>query len=97
MVDMQTAAQGAAQIAQAVQQAQPVISWQINIVDLMAVGVSAGALYARLVKVEVEIRPIVNWWNKVLEVQHELGRRWTDHVESPIPDPPKHGNGRHRS
>lgn len=57
------------------------VNWSINVYDLALLGGCAAVLYARLVKIETQISPIVAWWNKLRTIEHErIGRRWTDDV-----------------
>lgn len=70
------------QVAQA---APTFINWSVNVYDLILLGTSAGLIYGRLVKIETEIKPIVTWWNQMVQAEHQIGRRWSD--------APPHGRG----
>lgn len=74
-------AQALVQAVPAVQQAAPFVNWSVNVIDLLSIGGCAALLYGRLVKLETQIGPIVQWWNKLRSEEH-IGRRWTD-------DPPQ--------
>lgn len=77
---------------QVAQQVAPAfINWSINVYDLILLSVSAVLLYGRLVKIETQIQPIVEWWNQMLAAER-LGRRWT--ADGSIV--PSHGAGKRR-
>lgn len=67
------------QLPQLAQQSGPAfINWSINFYDLILLGASAALIYGRLVKIETEIKPIVEWWNQMVQAEHQIGRRWSD-------------------
>lgn len=66
------------QMAQQAVQAPQFINWSINVYDLIVLIVAAVVLYGRMVKIETQIAPIVEWWNMMVAAEHQIGRRWSD-------------------